>query len=55
MYPIAFLQSEVKTLETRVEEKFPSRGQLTGDERRDKSTDGGEKSWKDENPLVPKE
>lgn len=53
-YPIAFLQAEVKTLQTRVEEKFPATGQLTGDERRDKSKDG-KKSWKEDNPLVPKD
>jgi len=54
-YPIGFLQSEVKTLQARVEEKFPSKPQLTGDERRDKTTDGGEKSWRDDNPLVPED
>ena len=53
-YPISFLQSEVKTLRARVEEKFPSKGQLTGDERRDKSADG-EKGWKEKNPLVPED
>lgn len=39
-YPVEFLKQEVKHLQTRVEEKFPSEGQLKGDARRDKSAQG---------------
>lgn len=45
--PPDFLVSEVKALQNRVNEKFPSQGQLEGDLRRDKSGSG-------ENPLIPK-
>lgn len=45
--PPEVLFSEVKALQKRVNEKFPSEGQLEGDLRRDKS--GSE-----DNPLIPK-
>jgi hypothetical protein len=56
-YPIAFLQSEVKTLEKRVFEKFPDTGKLRGSqgENRQTGSEGGEKTWKEKNPLVPDE
>jgi len=54
-YPIDFLKTEVDALQKRVDEKFPDESQTKGDDRRDKSGDGGEKDWKKENPLVPKE
>jgi hypothetical protein len=46
--PFAFIENEVKSLEKRVAEKFPTTAQLDGDERRDKSDTG-------DNPLVPKD
>jgi len=54
-YPIDFLKSEVAILETRVNEKFPDKGQTQGDDRQDKSKDGGEKKdYSKDNPLSPK-
>jgi hypothetical protein len=52
-YPIDFLKSEVAALEKRVDEKFPAEPQTKGDERRDKSGDGGAVDWKKKNPVVP--
>lgn len=49
-YPVDFLKEEVKHLQKRVEEKFPTEGQLKGDDRRDKS--GAEKP---KNLLIPKD
>lgn len=46
-YPLAFLKSEVKALQARVEEKFPA-AQLEGDSRRNKSQTG-----ETENVLIP--
>jgi len=56
-YPVDFLKSEVAHLQARVNEKFPkTKGELNGDMRQDKTGEGGEaKSWKEDNPLVPKE
>ncbi len=56
-YPIDFLQSEVKSLEDRVFEKFPNEKELASDDRRDKSDDlaRGEKSWRKKNPLADEE
>jgi hypothetical protein len=54
-YPVDFLKSEVTHLQARVAEKFPDKGQLEGDNRRDKSSDGKTKGWQEENPLIPKE
>ncbi len=51
-YPLDFLKSEVAHLQKRVEEKFPAEGQLSGDDRRDKSGDG---KGTGDNPLVPEE
>lgn len=47
--PFAFLETEVKALQTRVEKQFPADGQLTG-------TDGNAQRTKgdDDNPLIPK-
>lgn len=50
-FEFTFLEAEVKHLEKRVAEKFPSTGQLDGDDRRDKSADGGST----DNPLIPKD
>jgi polyhydroxyalkanoate synthesis regulator phasin len=47
-YPIEFLRSEVTHLQKRVEEKFPDKPQLKGDDRKDKSGDK-------KNPLIPNE
>ena len=53
-YPIDFLKSEVAILQTRVDEKFPDKGQTRGDDRQDKSKDGGEKKdYSKDNPLSP--
>jgi hypothetical protein len=49
-YPLDFLKAEVRHLQGRVEEKFPAGSQTKGDDRRDKSGDGGKK-----NPLVPED
>lgn len=46
--PFDFLTAEVKSLQARVEAKFPTVGQLSGDENTDKSAAG-------DNPLIPKE
>jgi hypothetical protein len=54
-YPIEFLKSEVKHLQTRVEEKFPAEPQLKGDMRKDKSADKGNPSGEKDNELVPDE
>jgi hypothetical protein len=48
-YPVDFLKSEVKHLESRVAEKFPADPQLKGDMRKDKSADG--KDGKKKNAL----
>jgi hypothetical protein len=53
-YPIEFLISECKHLEVRVAEKFPDTAQTKGDERKDKTADGGEKDYSKDNPLTPK-
>ena len=53
-YPIDFLKSEVDTLQKRVEEKFPDEPKTKGDDRQDKSEDGGAKDWRKDNPLTPK-
>jgi uncharacterized small protein (DUF1192 family) len=48
-FDVSFLQSEIKHLETRLAEKFSDKGQLPGD-------DGKEKRDKaDDNPLIPEE
>lgn len=39
--PFSFLENEVKSLEARAAKAFPVKGQLDGDDRRDKSADGG--------------
>lgn len=53
-YPMDFLKSEVEVLQERVDEKFPTEAQTKGDERQDKSADGGEKDYTKDNPLTPK-
>ncbi|MFW5902063.1 MAG: hypothetical protein ACOCTS_03370 [Thermodesulfobacteriota bacterium] len=50
--PIDFLENEVKALNKRMAEKFPADGQLSGDQRRDKSGDG---KGAEENELIPAE
>ena len=58
LYPIDFLKLEVDVLDKRVAEKFPDHPQTKGDERRDKSEDGGKnKSFEEgsKNPIVPEE
>jgi len=53
-YPIDFLKTEVAHLQKRVDEKFPAEAQTKGDERRDKTADGGgEKDYTKDNPLTP--
>ena len=53
-YPIDFLVSEVKHLDARVAEKFPAEPQTKGDDRKDKTADGGEKDYSKDNPLTPR-
>ncbi len=50
--PFAFLEDEVKSLQKRVAEKFPTTGKLPSDDRQDKSADG---TSGDKNPLIPDE